>query len=330
MDEFERGMASLLNEAVPEPEHEIAIEDVRRLAQPRRATARRRVRMASRQRTRNAERYGRERRRFAVGAAVAAAAVVAAGTYALTGWLGNGDGSRPGASEVNSSSPTATASTTTDPAALTSTSWRLVQIVRPGAAPEPASAPVFFTFAQGGATDHIGGNAGADIIAGRITFGTWSDSYVAYPAPHLDIAQSNFVYGLMLDALSWSITGDQLTMSRPGAGSLTFARAAYDAQHPPTYGLVEGQFQAVGGPLGHSGPMSGTGTVTFRNARTGDEQTTDTTTGGAYGAYLSPGTYAVIGRISSYEGGHGYCAITGAVVVTLTGTAHADLYCEMR
>lgn len=329
MDEFEQRLVSLLDDAVPEPRNNIAIDDIRELTYPRHASVRQRVRKAARRRARSHTPFTHRKRRLAITGAVVAAALVAVGSYALSR-----DSGRPKAgTPVGQSPPSVGASpATTDPAALTSTSWRLARIVRLGTVPEPASAPVFFTFTQNGATDHVGGGASAHVGPGRITFGHWTNDLLLHGAPHLDIAQANFVYALMEGPLSWSITRDELTLDRSDLGSLIFQRADYDPNNPPQYGFVEGQFMAVGGPAAAASPrpISGIGTVTFTDTGTGETQTIDTSTDGAYGTAIAAGTYTVAGRISTYQSGHAPCAADAPVVVRLHRTAHVDVYCQEK
>ncbi len=327
MDEFERGMVSLLDEAVPEPRHEIEIEDVRGLTRFPHAPLRWRVRQAARRRRQQAGITGPHRRRLAVVASIAAAATIAAGSYVLAR-----NGAQPSvATQPGPSSQTTRPSVTTDPAELTSSSWKITEIIgRNGAGPEAASAPVAFTFANSGSTDHAGSGASTHITAGRIEFGTWVNDLMTNHGPSLDIAQSNFVYGLMAGRLDWSITGDTLTLTRRGLGSLVFVRTRDSANLP--YGFVSGRFLAVGGPAGIPSPrpMQGTGTVRFTNTGTGDTQIIDTSTMGTYGGAIAPGRYTVVGYLSNYQGGHAQCAASRPVVIEENRSTKADVYCQER
>jgi hypothetical protein len=312
MQDFERHVASLLDDAVPEPDHEIAIEDVRALTRPRLASAHRRVRIAAGRRAPAPHARGS---RLAVLGAAAAAVVVAGGTYGLIRTTDRTSNTPPAAVQ---------------PAGLTTSVWRLTGITLPGAATEPASAPLYFTFTDRGSTDHAGDGAPTRITGARISFGTWAGDAVARHVPHLDIAQSNVVFHLMLGTMTWSIAGDILTFHRAGAGSLTFRRSNYNL-HPPSYGSVNGRFLAIGGPApGLPRPKPGTGTVVFTDARTGRAQTVDTRTGGTFGSAIPPGSYTVVGHISSYQGGRVGCAARGSVTVHADTPARINVYCEER
>jgi hypothetical protein len=312
MDGIVRRLVALLDEAVPEPAHEIAIADVDALTRPRLATVQGRVRRAARRRTSNAT--GSRRRRLAVLAAAATAVAVAAVSVLLSR---NDDRDHRDQPSV------------TSPAQLTSTAWELTKIARPGHSVEPASAPVYFSFAEGGSTDHAGDAGVTHISPGRITFGPWANDLLFHKVPRLTIVQNNAVFGLMADdTLTWSITGDTLTFDRPGAGTLTFRRFDYDA-HPPVYGSVSGRFMAAGGPApGLPRPMPGFGSVTL-TAESGRVQTVDAA-GGRYGTAIAPGSYTVYGHISSYQGGRLGCAAHGFVIVRANKSAHIDIYCEER
>jgi hypothetical protein len=325
MDEFEERIASLLAEAVPDPTADISVEDLRALIRPRRASVRQRVHKATRRRTQSSAVAVGRRRWLAVVGATAAAAAIAAGSYVLTNGGHHAEvASRPGPSSI-SRSPVLT-----DPAALTSASWKLTTLIGPAHKAAAASAPVIYTFTDRYATDHVGDAATARITSGRITLGTWVNDLMFHRGPHLDIAQANFVGTLLDGTLSWSITGQSLTIVRPGRGSLVFQRTTYNPNAP--YGNVSGRFMAVGGPYGVPSPrpIRGIGTVRFTNTHTGAAQTTDTSTAGTYAAALPPGTYTVSGRISTYLAGHGQCAANRPIVVTRDGTTHVDVFCQER
>lgn len=319
MDEFEHRLAGVLTEAVPEP-GEVDLDVIRDLARPRYATARQRVRAAA---WRRGAPTGRARRTLAIAGAVVAAAVIAAGTYALT---------RPGHPEAAGStqgtgpSPTAAATVTTDPASLTSASWQLTRVVSTtGSVPAVPSTRFVFTFGKQGAVNQLGNAATARVTAGVITLGPWTNTPRA-TAPPMDLVQTSFVYQLMTGALRWTITGQTLTFIRPGEGSLEFRRVKYVplADH----GVVSGRFLAVGGPPpGSPRPMTGTGTVRFTNTRTGKSETLDTN-GSRFQANLPTGTYVVVGRISSYGSGRTDCGAEGPLTVSASRTAHVEIYCQ--
>lgn len=320
MDEFEQGIASMLTSVVPEPGHEIDIDDVRALTRPGHASVRQRVRRAARRRTRPLGMSPGRRRWPAIAGSVAAATVIAVGTYVLTS---NGNQSRI----VTTPGPATRSQATTDPTALTSTSWQLVTLIDASGTATPASAPVIFTFGNGAVTDHVGDSTSAHITPGRVTLGTWTNDLLIFHAPHLDIAQTNFIGTLFDGTLDWSIDADTLTLARPGRGSLVFHRASYNPN--AFYGSVSGRFVATGGPPGVRSPrpIRGTGTVQFADTRSGMTQTVDTDTGGQYGAYLPPGTYTVTGHISSYNDGHAECTASTTIHVTHNATTQADLNC---
>jgi hypothetical protein len=310
MDEFERRVAALLDEVVPEPGAAVALDDVRVLTRPRLASARRRVRVAEHRRSAIAP---RRNHRLAVLGAVAVAAIVAAGSYLLTRAADQGGTPTP----------------VTNPAALTATAWQLVEITRPGAAAEPASAPVYFDFGKRSSTDHDGDAAISHIAIGRITFSAWANNLTTgNQVPNLDLAQDRFIFTLMQGTLSWSITGDTLTFHRSGAGSLTFRRSNFN-QHPPHVGALHGRFLAVGGPApGTPRPMSGAGTVSFTETHTGQVQTIDVLPDGRFGTPIAPGRYTVAGHISSYGSGHAACAALGPVTVQVNQDVRVDVYCQ--
>ena len=270
----------------------------------------------------------RSRRWLAPICASAVIVAVAGGVLAYAG-RARPDGRLP----ASSSSPSVTQPVvSTDPVDLTSTSWQLTRIIDArGAVPDAASAAVVFTFMNAYATDHVGDSAASRITPGRIQFGTWSNNLLILRGPRLDIAQSNFVWGSLDEmTLAWRITGDTLTISLRGGGTLVFARHTFDAKQ--AFGTVSGQFMADGGPAGTPSPrpIPGIGTVRFTNTETGQTQTIDTTSDGTYATSMAPGTFTVTGTISSYQSGHSICRATKPIVVQKDRTTRADVYCQEK
>lgn len=281
------------------------------------ATRRGRMRRVARRPGPSGDVAADRRRPIAVAAAIAAVVMITFGTFVVGR-----------AADRSTMAPA-----TTDASALISTSWELTRVVdAAGKVPAPASAPVVFTFEQGYATDHVGDAASARISTGRIQLGMWANNLMFYRAPHLDIAQSNFVYALMSGAMTWSVSGDTLTMRKPSLGYLVFMRSTASATLDRPYGNASGRFLAVGGPPSSRSPrtQTGSGTVQFRNTRTGQTQTVDTTTDGTYNALLAPGTYTVDGRISTYQSGGAACTAPRSVIVDKDRTTKADLYCQEK
>lgn len=116
----------------------------------------------------------------------------------------------------------------TDASALVGATWTLTTIEKgtgPGAAASPASTRLSYRFEQNAVNDGQCEANAAAISTGRITFNPrWSVSFVS-GCKDLDVAQRQFVYGkLLTGTVTWSITGDQLTITKDGVGALLFTR----------------------------------------------------------------------------------------------------------
>jgi hypothetical protein len=225
MDEFDQRIVTLLDELVPELETEIDVDELRALSRPRHATARRRVRKAAERRLGTPR--SQARNRLAIAGAAIAAAAVALGSYLVTM-----------SADPDAHTSTVVPPASTEPSDLTGSIWRLTTVASQGENAEPASAPVTYTFADGGSTDHVGDAAPTNIAPGRITFGNWANDLLGHNGPRLDPAQSNQVFTIMSGTLSWSIAGDTLTLDNPSAGTLTFDRASVELPVLPTNGTT--------------------------------------------------------------------------------------------
>jgi hypothetical protein len=243
MDEFERRIAASLNETLPPPSRRIVIDDLRTLARPRYISARYRLRKASRRRraamrqstTSGSELDGRTRGRLAVAGAIGIVSVIAAVSTSLLAQSNPRVATDPGGNaspKVSGPAPNS-ASLSTSPTALASTSWLLARIVPTTGPAEAASAPVYFIFAGGRAVDSAGDTAIAKVEAGLISFGTWTADLIARAGPQLNIAQSHFVYTLLSGLVRWSTSGTRLTFVHPGLGSLIFREARHNPIVPP-------------------------------------------------------------------------------------------------
>jgi hypothetical protein len=111
--------------------------------------------------------------------------------------------------------------------ALTGNGWTLDTITR-GTGPNAvaSSTPaVVFHFAQDMIGTSDGSGAFAVLRGSSMMVKQWTTGTKTPTGPRLAIADSNFVYGqLLVGTVSWKMTGDQLTISKPGVGALTLAK----------------------------------------------------------------------------------------------------------
>ena len=95
-------------------------------------------------------------------------------------------------------------------------------------------------------------------------------------------------------------------------------------------GTVSGALAAVGGPApGSTHVLSGS--VRITNTRSHSSHVLSVRADGRYAVAVLPGTYLVVGKSPSFNGGTAFnCAALRPVVVIAGRTTTASVYCEER
>jgi hypothetical protein len=209
MSDLERRLSTLLHDAVDEPRRQLDPEDVF-------ATRTRRVPAAA--------------------VAVLAAAVIAALAVALTLFdTTRHHSASPGPSHVTPQGPAVAAPANDHPNVLYGPTWIIDGIHKlPGALTTPADAPTRLVFtrpttANGTSTITVGTctDATARINADHISFvQNLITATQTNCGPTLSVTQSRFVYRVLHGTVTWSLIGHELTITRPGIGTINFTDTA--------------------------------------------------------------------------------------------------------
>jgi hypothetical protein len=231
MSDLERRLTALLHDAVDEPRRQLDPEDV----------------------------FAAQSHRVPVSAVTALAVVVIVALAAALTLFGTArhDSASPGPDRPSASASTTTTPTIGDPNALYGPTWIIDRVHGSPAASTPADAPLRFVFtrpstATGISTITVGTctDATARITADHISF--VQDFITATQTncgPNLSVTQSRLVYRVLHSTVTWRVAGHELTITRPGIGSVDFTDTAPDGTVQMTLHLDATTAPADGQPI---------------------------------------------------------------------------------